>query len=56
MPITPANPQDHDAIIVVVLIVAGFCACYWKTALRLIAIGLIALFIYGLIMSLHGLR
>jgi hypothetical protein len=55
MPITPTSPQDNSAIIVVVLLVAGFCTVYWKTALRLIAILLIALVVYGLIMSLHSL-
>jgi hypothetical protein len=55
MPMTPTDPQNHDAIIMVVLIVAGFFAFFTKTALRIIAGLLIGLVIYGLITSLHGL-
>jgi hypothetical protein len=54
MPIPPTDPQNHDAIIMVVLLVAGFFAFFTKVALRIIAGVLIGLVIYGLITSLHG--
>lgn len=54
MPITPTDPQNHDAIIMVVLLVAGLFAFFTKTALRILAGLLIALVVYGLIASLHG--
>jgi hypothetical protein len=53
MPVPSASPQDTNAILVIALIVAGFCAFYPKTALRLIAAVLIALVAYGLIIGLH---
>jgi hypothetical protein len=53
MPVLPASPHNNDSIILVVLLVAGFCAFYWKTALRLIAVILIAIVVYGLIIGLH---
>jgi hypothetical protein len=54
MPVPPTSPQDNNAILVIVLLVAGLCTIYWRITLRLIAIGLIALAAYGLIVSLHG--
>lgn len=53
MPVTPPSPQNNDALILVVLLAAAFCAFYWKTALRLIAIILLTIVAYGLIMGLH---
>jgi hypothetical protein len=53
MPVPPASPQDSNAILVIALLIASFCAFYWKTALRLVAAVLIALVAYGLIVGLH---
>ncbi len=56
MPTPAPQPQDSQAIIVVVLILACLCVVYWRTALRVIAIILIAFAIYGVIAGLHGLH
>jgi len=53
MPIPSTSPHDNDSILVVALIVAGFCAFYPKTALRLAATVLLAVVAYGLITGLH---
>jgi hypothetical protein len=55
MPVPPTNSHDSAAIMVLVLIAAAFFVVYWRTALQLIAIILIALIAYGLIMGLQGL-
>jgi len=54
MPVQP-QPQDTQAIAVVILIIAGLCVTYWKAALRVFAIALIALAILGTIAGLHAL-
>jgi hypothetical protein len=52
MPV-PSTPQDSHAIIVVVLIIAALCVIYWRLAIRLFVIILIALAVYGAIAGLH---
>ena len=48
MPVPPTNPQGtHTAIIVLIAIVACLCVAYWRLALRVILIVLLALVIYG---------
>lgn len=55
MPIPPANPQDTQAAIAVLAaIAAGFCVVYWRTALRVILILLLALAVYGAVVGIHG--
>ena len=56
MPVPPVQPQDSHAIAVIVLFLAALCVVYWRMALRLIAIVLIALAVYGVIAGLHGLH
>jgi hypothetical protein len=56
MPPTPNDPQDIHAITVLVVLAASLGVIYWRTTLRLIAIGVIALAIYGFILVLYGLR
>jgi hypothetical protein len=56
MPIQPPQPQDNQAIIVIALIAAGLCVAYWRVALRMIVIILIALAVLGIIAALHGLH
>jgi hypothetical protein len=56
MPVPSPQPQDNQAILVIVLFLAALCVVYWRTALRLIAIILIALAVYGVIAGLHGLH
>jgi hypothetical protein len=48
MPVPPTNPQDtHSAITVLIAIAACLCIAYWRIALRVILIVLLALVIYG---------
>jgi hypothetical protein len=56
MPAPPPQPQDNQAIFVVVLFIASLCVIYWRTALRLIAIVLVALAVYGIIAGLQSLH
>ncbi len=55
MPATPNHPDDIEAVTVLVVLVASLAVIYWRTTLRLIAIAVIALAIYGLILVLYGL-
>jgi hypothetical protein len=41
---------------VIVLIIVGLCVAYWRVALRMIVIILIALAVLGMIASLHSLH
>ena len=50
------QPQDSQAIIIVVILAAILCVIYWRMALRVLAIILIALSILGVIAGLHGLH
>ncbi len=56
MSIPPPQPQDSQAIVVIVLFLAALCVVYWRTALRVIAVILIALAVLGLIAGFHGLH
>jgi hypothetical protein len=53
MPVPPSNPQDTQAAIAI-LIAACLCVTYWRTALRVIIIVVIALAIYGAVMGIDG--
>ena len=55
MPVPPASPQDTQAAITVLAVIAaGFCVLYWRTALRVILVLVIALAVYGAIVGIHG--
>jgi hypothetical protein len=56
MPVPSNQPQDTQTIMVVVIFLACLCVVYWRTALRVIAVALVALAIYGAITGLHGLH
>jgi hypothetical protein len=55
MPVPTSNPQDTQAVIVV-LIAIGACLCvaYWRTALRVVLVILLALTIYGAVVGIEG--
>jgi hypothetical protein len=53
MPLPSTTPQDNHTILVVILILTGLCVIYWRTALKLIVILMVALAAYGLIATLH---
>lgn len=56
MPVTSNQPQDTQTILVVIIFLACLCVVYWRTALRVIVVALVALAIYGAIAGLHGLH
>jgi hypothetical protein len=56
MPVPSPQPHDNQAIVVIVLFIAALCVVYWRTALRVIAVILIALAVLGLVAGLHGLH
>ncbi len=56
MPVPSPQPQDNQAIVMIVLFLTVLCVIYWRTALRMIAIMLIALAVLGLIAGLHSLH
>jgi hypothetical protein len=56
MPVPSPQPHDNQAIVVIVLFIAALCVVYWRMALRVIAVILIALAVLGLVAGLHGLH
>jgi hypothetical protein len=56
MPVSSPQPQDSQAILIVVIFIAILSVIYWRMALRLIAIAVIVLSILGAIAGLHGLH
>jgi hypothetical protein len=56
MSVPPSNPQDTQAVIAVLLVItACLCVVYWRTALRVIVIGAIALAIYGTVVGVDAM-
>ena len=56
MPLQSPQPENSQAIIMVVILVAILCVIYWRTALRIVAIIVVATTVLGVIASLHGLH
>jgi len=56
MPLSSPQPQDGQAIIIVVILIAILSVIYWRIALRVIAIIFVALSILGVVAGLHGLH
>jgi hypothetical protein len=55
MPVPPSNPQDTQAAIAVLIAFAAcFCVAYWRTALRVFLVILIAVAIYGAVAGIEG--
>lgn len=54
MPPTPNHPQDIQTVTVLAVLIASLCVIYWRITLRLIAIAIIGLAIYGAVLALHG--
>lgn len=52
MPV-PSTPQDSHGLLVVVLILVALCVIYWRLAIRLFVIIMIAMAVYGAIAGLH---
>ena len=55
MHVPSPHPQHSQAIVAVVLFLAALCVVYWRTALRVIAVLLIALAALGVLTGLHYL-
>src|SRR5215472_8101272 len=56
MPVPAPQPQDTAAIVAIVLVVAAFCARYWRTVLLMIMISLLIFTVLGLIAGLHDVQ
>jgi hypothetical protein len=56
MPVPSPQPQNGQAIIMVVIFIAILSVIYWRMALRVIAIIVIALSILGVVAGLHSLH
>ena len=55
MPVPTGNPQDtQTAIVVLIAIGACLCVAYWRVALRVILVLLLALTIYGVVAGIEG--
>jgi hypothetical protein len=55
MPVPPTNPQDTQAAIAVLIaITACLCVAYWRMALRLILIVVLALAVFGAVAGIDG--
>jgi hypothetical protein len=56
MPATPTHAPDIEAVTTAVIAISSLCVIYWRIVLRLIAIALIALVIYGAVLVFYGLH
>jgi hypothetical protein len=55
MPVPPSSPQDSQAAIAIVIAIAAcISVAYWRIALRVILIAVIALAVYGTVVGIHG--
>ena len=50
------DPQHIQPIIVIILFIASLCVIYWRLALRLAAIAILVLAIYGGVLVADGIR
>ena len=56
MPPAPNSPQDVQSIGLVITAVIALCVLYWRVAIRLVAIAVIALTVYGGVLLAEALR
>ena len=56
MPATPTHAPDIEAVTTAIIAISSLCVIYWRIALRLVAITLIALAIYGAVVVFYGLH
>jgi hypothetical protein len=56
MPPAPSQPQDVQSIGIAITAVVELCVVYWRVAIRLAAIAIIALTIYGGVLLAEALR
>ena len=51
----PGSPQDFSSVIILAVLIATVCVIYWRITLRIIAIVIISLAIYGAVLIIEGL-
>lgn len=56
MPPMLGQPHDHQSISLLVMLVVALCVIYWRAALRLVAIAVITVTIYGAVLFVEGLQ
>jgi hypothetical protein len=56
MPPAPGPPHDIQSIGLIIMIVVALCTIYWRIAIRLVAIAVITLTIYGALLLVEGLQ
>ena len=49
-------PHDFPSVDILVMLVVALCVFYWRAAIRLAAIAVITLTIYGAILLIEGLQ
>ena len=52
----PDHPPDIQAIVILAVLIGSLCVIYWLIALRLLAIAVIALAIFGAVLVIYGLH
>jgi hypothetical protein len=56
MPPVPSPPQDPQSIGVIITAVVALCVLYWRVAIRLVIIAVIALTIFGGVLLADALQ
>jgi hypothetical protein len=56
MPAVPDPPHDSDSIGLLIMGLVALCVLYWRIALRLVAIAVITVAIYGAVLLAEGLQ
>ncbi len=56
MPAMPTHSPDVQAVTMVVIAISSLCVIYWRITLRIAAIVLLGLAIYGAVLVAYGLH
>ncbi len=56
MSATQGPPLDPGPVILLAVLIASLCVIYWRTALRIVAIAIISLAVYGAVLVFEGLH
>jgi hypothetical protein len=56
MPPAPGPPPDAQSIGLLIVFAAALCVIYWRIAIRLVAIAVIALTIYGAVLFVEAMH
>jgi hypothetical protein len=55
MSATQGPPPDSGSIILLIVLIAGLCVIYWRIAVRIAAVVIISIAIYGAVLVVEGL-